>query len=75
MDPVLGYALDGTFSARFPNTSVVQYNATYSKGVRLSEAIFDASGAIIFCRALSVPSRYHNLHRKISMPVLRVLKA
>ena len=43
-DPSIGgYALHGAFITTFPNSSVVEYNATYSHGVRLTESMATSS--------------------------------
>ena len=42
-----GYKLDGPYLATFPNSTVIQYNATYELGVRLSEALYDSTGRLL----------------------------
>ena len=43
-----GYVLDGMFVATFPNTSSPEYTATYNKGTRTSEAMYDAEGRVLW---------------------------
>ena len=46
-DPSIGgYALHGAFITTFPNSSVVEYNATYSHGVRLTESMATSSHSL-----------------------------
>ena len=57
VDPVKGYLLDGAFAATFPNSSVVEYSASYSQGRRTSEAMRDGAGRLLWQWNHTQPSR------------------
>jgi len=48
VDLVYGYALHGTFTTTHPNSSALEYNATYNAGMRLSESYHNTKGRLVW---------------------------